>query len=272
MASTMTTIDTIREYWNRRPCNIRHSNKELFSIEYFNEVEHRKYFVESHIPKFADFHSWKGKRVLEIGCGIGTDAVNFVRAGAIYTGIELSDESLEITKKRMMVFGLYDESRVTLRVMNAEVLSDLLSLLPESGEKFDLVYSFGVIHHSVNPRKIMENCRTILKPGGVFKLMMYAKESWKNYLIEEGLSQPEAQSNCPAYETYSKSEISFILETAGFKNIDILQTHIFPYKIEKYIQYIYEKEDWFNAMPDDLFAVLEKRLGWHLCITCISNE
>lgn len=262
-------IEVIKEYWNRRPCNIRHSNKDPFTVEYFNEVEQRKYFVEPHIPAFADFPSWKDRRVLEIGCGIGTDAVNFVRAGAIYTGIELSDKSLEATETRMKVFGLYDQTRVVLRNMNAENLDDLLTLLPPSGEKFDLIYSFGVIHHSATPERIIANCSHILKPNvGVFKLMMYAKDSWKNFMIEEGRSQPEAQSGCPAAATYTKSEITNILSSAGFKNIDIMQTHIFPYKIEKYVEYVYEKEDWFACMPPEMFAMLEKRLGWHLCITC----
>ena len=262
-------INEIRDYWNRRPCNIRHSNKPLYTMEYFYEVEKRKYFVEPHIPGFAQFERWQNKRVLEIGCGIGTDAVNFVRAGAIYTGIELSDKSLEITETRMKVMGVFDPDRVVLRNINAENLGDLVALLPPDGEKYDLIYSFGVIHHSACPERILANCAQLLKPDtGIFKLMMYAKDSWKNYLIEDGLSQPEAQGGCPAAATYTKAEISDLLHAAAFKNIHIVQTHLFPYKVDKYVQYIYEKEDWFAAMPPDIFALLEKRLGWHLCITC----
>ena len=72
-----TPIAAVREYWNSRPCNIRHSTKPVGTREYFDEVEARKYMVESHIPEFADFERWKGKKVLEIGCGIGTDTINF---------------------------------------------------------------------------------------------------------------------------------------------------------------------------------------------------
>ena len=251
------SFNEIKSYWNRRPCNLHHSQNIVGTKEYFNEVEKKKYFVEHHIPKFANFPNWKNKKVLEIGCGLGTDAVNFSRNGADYTGLELSIESLKLAKKRFEVFNLEGK----FYEKNAEEnLDDLGS------NSYDLVYSFGVIHHSINPQKIVDNVYKLLKEGGTFKLMLYAEHSWKNIMINNDKDQYEAQANCPVASTWTKDQIKELLK--NFKNIKIEQEHIFTYKIPEYKNNIYVKNEWFNKMPQNLFDILEKNLGWHLCITC----
>src|SRR5579864_729297 len=147
------TVDEVRNYWDRRPCNIRHSTKPVGTREYFDEVEARKYLVEPHIPRFAQFERWRGKKVLEIGCGIGTDAVNFARSGADYTAIELSGVSLDATKRRFDVYGLAGR----FVEGNSEDLTRYFA-----NEAFDLVYSFGVIHHTPHPRRVVEEIRRVL--------------------------------------------------------------------------------------------------------------
>lgn len=251
------TIETVAEYWNRRPCNIRHSPSEVGSRQYFDEVEARKYFVEPHIPGFAEFGRWRGKRVLEIGVGLGTDAVNFARAGADYTGVELSRVSLELARRRFGIFG------VTGRLIegNAERLSTLVG-----GEAFDLVYSFGVIQHTPAPEVIISEARRVVRPEGEFRLMLYAKNSWKDAMIGAGLDQPEAQSGCPIAFTYTPEEVRAMLARAGFAATSITQDHIFPYVVEKYVRYEYELQPWFAAMPQNLFRTLEQRFGWHMLI------
>lgn len=90
----------INKYWNKQPCNIKHSKKRIGSKEYFKEVTSKRYFVEKHIKNFAEFKKYKNKNVLEIGCGIGTDAMEFIKNGANYYGIEFSEKSLHIAKNR----------------------------------------------------------------------------------------------------------------------------------------------------------------------------
>jgi len=251
-------MDKIIEYWDKQPCNINHSSRDVGTKEYFEDVEKRKYFVEPHIPKFAEFSKWSGKKVLEIGCGIGTDAVNFSKNGAEYTGVELSSASLELTKKRFDVFQLKGEF-FNIDAQNFEELSKV-------GSDFDLIYSFGVIHHSPDPQKIIDNCYQLLKHDGILKIMVYAEHSLKKIMIDEKIDQYEAQSNCPVAFTYTNEQIHTMLR--NFRNIQIQQEHIFPYKVSEYKQYNYVKEDWFECMPDNMFQALEKKLGWHLCITC----
>jgi SAM-dependent methyltransferase len=251
-------METISDYWNNQPCNIKHSSLDIGTLEYFQEVEARKYYVESHIPVFAEFDKWRDKKVLEIGCGIGTDASNFSKNGAFYTGIELSEKSLEITKKRFEVFNLKGE----FYNIDAQNIDDLYQV----GNNFDLIYSFGVIHHSPNPQKIIDNCFLLLKPGGVLKIMVYAENSWKKMMIDGKLDQYEAQSNCPVAFTYTKEQIYDMFKQ--YNDIKIEQEHIFPYKIKEYKNYEYKKESWFENMPENIFKIMEKNLGWHLCITC----
>ena len=256
-SSTPATIDDVLNYWDRRPCNIRHSTREVGTREYFDEVEARKYFVEPHIPAFAEFPRWRDKSVLEIGCGLGTDAVNFARAGARYTGVDLSPVSLDLARRRFDVFGLAGEFVCS----NGEELSQALP-----AASFDLVYSFGVIHHTPRPRAVIESARRVIRHDGELRMMLYARHSWKALMIEEGFDQPEAQSGCPIALTYSPAEVQELLKGA-FEVVDIRQAHIFPSVIEKYLRYEYEPQPWFKAMPRELFEALERRLGWHLLIT-----
>jgi SAM-dependent methyltransferase len=254
----MSTLSEVQNYWDSRPCNIRHSKSEIGTRAYFEEVEARKYFVEPHIPAFADFASWKGKRVLEIGCGIGTDAINFARAGAIYTGVELSITSLELAKKR---FDVFEQKSHNLLMGNAEEISDLFP-----GQVFDLIYSFGVLHHTPSIEKSLASIRKISGSETILKIMVYAKNSYKQAMIDNGRDQPEAQFGCPIANSYTKGEITELLNTAGFEVDNISQDHIFPYKVEPYKNYEYLREDWFQNMPPEVFEILEKSFGWHLLV------
>ena len=133
--------DEVKKYWNDRPCNIRHSSKEFGTKEYFDEVEQKKYFVEPHLLEFADFKRWNGKRVLEIGCGIGTDSINFVRNGAILTVVEFSDKSLDVCKKKFEVFDV----KATFIKADVNKLEEVLT-----------PYKFNLIHQNPNSDNIFK--------------------------------------------------------------------------------------------------------------------
>jgi SAM-dependent methyltransferase len=255
---TQPDIETVQSYWNARPCNIRHSTQPIGTKEYFHEVEKRKYSVEPHIPGFAQFERWKGKKVLEVGCGIGTDTINFARAGALVTAVDLSDESLKIAQQRAKVFGL--DNSVIFYQANAEELTATVPV-----ESYDLVYTFGVIHHTPNPPRAIGQIKQYMSSSSELRIMLYAKNSWKSIMIEAGLDQPEAQSGCPVAFTFTEHEVRDLL--AGFQILEIRQDHIFPFVIEKYVKYEYEIAPWFSAMPKHMFAALEKSLGWHMLIT-----
>jgi ubiquinone/menaquinone biosynthesis C-methylase UbiE len=266
-------IKTVKEYWDRRPCNIRHSDKQANTKEFFDEVEKKKYFVEPHIPKFAVFNNYKDKKVLEIGCGIGTDSINFAKAGAKLTVIELSSESLDICKKRFEIFNL----EADFYLGNSEELSSFLPI-----DNYDLVYSFGVIHHTPNPEKAIEEIKKYMNSGSELKLMLYSKFSYKLFWIMKTTNQwdfknmdeiiakhSEAQTGCPVTYTFTFDEIKELL--IGFRIEEMYKTHIFPYKIEPYKKHQYILDAPFKNMKKAEFEQMEKELGWHTLIKAIKE-
>ncbi|HVO58778.1 MAG TPA: class I SAM-dependent methyltransferase [Dongiaceae bacterium] len=267
------TIDEVRQYWDRRPCNIRHSPQPVGTRAYFDEVEARKYFVEPHIPLFAEFERWSGKKVLEIGCGIGTDTVNFARHGAEVTAVDLSANSLAVARRRVEVYGLQD--RVRLFNGSAE---ELTSFLPR--QTYDLIYSFGVIHHTPHPERVLGQARQYAAAGSTLKVMVYHRFSWKVLWIVLGYGKgqfwrtaelvarnSEAQTGCPVTYTYSRREARRLVESRGFRVTDLFADHIFPYRIADYVQYRYIKAWPWSWLPQTTLRWLEKRFGWHLCLT-----
>lgn len=248
-----------KKYWNKQPCNVKHSKKKFLSKEYFNEITKKRYFVESHIKKFADFKKWKNKKVLEIGFGIGTDAIEFLKAGAKYSGIELSDKSYEITKKRIDLFKFSKNS--TLINDEAENLGKYFS----SKNNFELIYSFGVLHHSSSLQKCLNVIYNLMNRNTICKIMLYAKNSYKYLLMKENLIRYEAQKGVPVIDFYTHDDIKLIFKK--FKIVDIKQDFIFPYEIKPYKKNRYVKIKHFKYMTPKIFKIFEKNLGEHLLIT-----
>ena len=255
----MTTelVDKIKQYWNTQPCNVKHSMSEPGTEQYWNEVTERRFFVEPHLRDFASFHLWRGKRVLEIGSGIGSDAVEFARHGAEYVGIDLSAESVAMSQQRFELFGLTGE----FHVMDGADTESVATL-----GKFDLVYSCGVLHHYPEMGTCLNNIRDALVPNGEFRMLVYAKNSWKYAMIQKGLDQFEAQAGCPYARAYTKEEIYQLLNSRELEVLRIRQDHNFMYNVPKYRAGEYELEPWFAVMPEEMQAAIKEYLGWHLLV------
>lgn len=263
-------IQEVQSFWDSRPCNIRHSLQPVGTKEYFDEVERRKYFVEPHIPGFSEFPRWSGKRVLEIGCGIGTDTINFARAGAQVTAIDLSPISLEVAQQRARIFELSD--RIRFYCGNTEELNQSVPIEP-----YDLVYSFGVIHHTPHPDRAIEQIRKYVAPDGELRLMVYSRVSYKLFSImkAEGVwdmgrideliaRNSEAQTGCPVTYTYTSADIQSLL--SGFQILEIRKSHIFTWDVDAYKRYEFKKDAAWASVGEDELAELEKELGWHMLV------
>ncbi len=256
----------IQIYWNKQPCNIRHSNKKYLSRAYFDEIKKKRYFVESHIKKFADFKKYKNKHVLEIGCGIGTDAIEFIRNGANYIGIDYSIESINICKQRLKTLGL-SKTNTSFLYGDAENLSKHKFL---KNKKFDLIYSFGVLHHTPNMKKCFDEIYKLSSKKTIIKIMLYAKNSYKNYMLDLTNYRYEAQKGVViAYKVDDEFLNKYI--TKKFKILSKEQDFIFPYQIKYYKKNIYKKIKHFEYMPSKVFNRLKKKLGEHLLLKLKKN-
>ena len=236
------------------PCEAWHGTAEIGSLAWSQQVMAQRYFVQPHIPKFAMFDKWKGKAVLEIGCGIGTDAIEFALAGAFVAAIDDSEESLRLAEKRV---DWYTTGKPKFYKGNSE------EWLPFAS--YDLIYSFGVLHHTLHPEKVLLRAHDVLKDTGQLRIMVYAKYSWKNFW---GM-QPEAAPNCPHVKWYSKREARKLLQSCGFKVVSIRKTHIFPWRIREYKMHLYKKAFPWSVTPPWLFRWLESKLGHHLLIVAV---
>jgi len=163
--------ERVRQFWQEHPCGTKFADALPGSRRFYELVEEHRYTKEWHIPAAAGFAATKGLRVLEIGCGLGTDGAQFAQAGADYTGIDLTDAAIELAQKRFELFKLPG----TFQTDDAERLS-----FPN--DSFDLVYSHGVLHHTPDIKAAIAEIHRVLRPGGRAEVMLYHRNSY-NYRV-----------------------------------------------------------------------------------------
>jgi ubiquinone/menaquinone biosynthesis C-methylase UbiE len=166
-----TLKERVRAFWQENPCGTKFANAPPGSRRFYELVEEHRYKKEWHIPAAAGFAHAKDLAVLEVGCGLGTDGAQFAKAGAKYTGIDLTDAAVELAKRRFELFDLPG----TFRVADAERLD-----FPDNS--FDVVYSHGVLHHTPDPAAAVREIHRVLRPGGKAVVMLYHRDSY-NYRV-----------------------------------------------------------------------------------------
>jgi ubiquinone/menaquinone biosynthesis C-methylase UbiE len=161
--------DRVRAYWEAEPCGTWAQvvgDAPSHSREWFERVESHRYALEPFIHSVAQFTRHRGKRVLEVGVGAGTDHLQWARAGCECHGVDLTDAAIETTRRHLAIHGLASD----LRRVDAQ-------RLPYEDASMDLVYSWGVIHHAEDPAAIVAEIHRVLKPGGEFVGMLYGRRS-----------------------------------------------------------------------------------------------
>jgi len=161
----------IKKFWNENPVGSNFINYEQ-GKRFYEKYDEFRYRTEGHIIHELDKINFKEKKVLEIGLGQGSDSMQIINRGAIFYGIDITEESIRRVKER---FELYAVPYNEIIVGNAENM-------PFSSDFFDIVYSHGVIHHSESIENIVKEIHRVLKKGGKAVVMLYHKNSFNYYI------------------------------------------------------------------------------------------
>jgi len=236
------------------------------SKEYFEEVARNRYQVYAPwLLNYADFPRYAGKKVLEIGCGMGIDLMEFAKAGAIVAGVDVTPKSIELAQKAFAAFDLKGE----LANQNAQKL-------PFPDSTFDLVYSCGVLHHIPEAEATVKEIYRVLKPGGEVKILLYYKNSlyyWLFLWLYRGVLQgeflkgqkmPDILSRYVEYSendarpyvrVYDKREMEDLFRDFKNRQIQIFHLHKHGIPLLGYI------------LPASLLKAVEPYWGWYICLT-----
>ena len=162
----------VQSFWNAHPCGDHlvgglHDTFEDDYERFFAAYDEWRYRQEGHIPGCLDRTDWRGRRVLEIGLGQGAESEQLIRRGASWSGLDVTEESVDRVRARLAIRGLpYDDVR------HGSAVS-----IPWPDGTFDLVFSHGVLHHIPDIHLAQREIHRVLKPGGTLIAMVYARGS-----------------------------------------------------------------------------------------------
>ncbi len=237
---------------------------EFFEKAMRNRLEHEQPWLASVVP----FHAMRGKRVLEIGFGPGFDAYTLLTAGAEYTGVDLTPENLERTRKHLAQHGLAPD----VHLGDAE-------RLPFGDASFDVAYSNGVLHHVPNIERAFAEAHRVLRPGGDFHVLLYHRNSlfyrvtlaiwyqlihggWRHETLRERLSRIEANpaGERPIVNVYSRRELRGLLKRTGFE-VQSIRVRKLTWEELPSIWFVHR---FFRHIPRAPLDALGRLVGWYV--------
>ena len=250
----MATIDEVREYWNTHIHDLEVSNETPGSRGFFDDLDRYHFEKLHHLVRLVDFDGYRGRTVLDVGCGAGVDLARFAKGGAEVTGVDVSSAAVELARKN------FEQQRLRGRFEVADG-----EHLTFADNTFDLVFAHGVVQYTADPQRLVDECRRVLKPGGEAIFQVYNRISWLNALskvMKVGLEHEDA----PVILKFSLGEFRRLLR--GFREVRIVPER-FPVKSRLHGGWkgaIYNGAfvGTFNALPRPLV----RRFGWHLLAFC----
>ena len=241
------TIRTVRSFWESHVNNEYYTAQERASADYFDEIRRRRYRWHYHLRKLFDRLAGSSGDLLEIGCGIGVDSVELARCGFRVTAVDLTQAAIEIAKKH----AAHSRVSIDFRTGNAESLDF-------ADESFEVVYSFGVLHHTPNMERAISEVRRVLKPGGAAYIMLYHRTSiveWVHRLFRLPYESPNTlKDHCPVVYRLTKRQAAALF--GDFSSVEIEADYPFTYGFRHLTFWI----------PIGLKKMLGRRIGWHLMI------
>jgi SAM-dependent methyltransferase len=247
-------IPQIQQYWNERIHDLEMTKHPVGTPEFFLDLDAYRFEKLHYLPRIVDFNGFRGKRLLEVGCGIGTDLVRFARGGALCTGVDLSQTAIDLARKNFAASGVTAD----LQVGNGEAL-------PFEDASFDVVYGHGVVQYTSDPVRLIKECHRVLRSGGHGIFMVYNRVSWLNAMSKVMKVKLEHE-DAPVLRKFSIPEFRALL--APFAHAEIIPER-FPVVSRLHggwKGFLYNRVfvGTFNALPQSVV----RRYGWHLMGMC----
>lgn len=234
------SLEAVRAYWNEHVDDWKIAEHRPGTLAYFEETEAYRFDKLDYLAKQVDFGGYAGRRVLDVGCGIGNDASRFARGGASVTGVDLAERAVELAKRNFELRGLDG----TFVPMDGEALA-----FP--ADSFDLVYCHTVLHFTPRPERMVREIHRVLKPGGEAILMVVNRRSWLRFMHR--LAKVEIDHlSAPVFHWFTVEEFARLLE--GFAQVRIVPERFpVPTKVHKGV-----KARLFNALFVGSFNALPR--------------